>query len=289
MNNNLSTIKKFISSNYQTKKLLLEIGIGYGEFFSWLSQNSEYICFGTDMKKNRVEKSLNKLNHSNITGEIIYSNAKNVLRDIFSYQSLDRIIINFPDPWSDKITDQRRFSDKTNIELIISRLKVNGSILLATDNTNYFNEFSNNIIQFNEMDTVFKQQPMKNLYRGFITRYENTWLHQGRELLYQNFTKIKDSEKKFIWDEVNFPDITINKPIKKTIRELNGIIIKSEPVKENKIRIIIVEKKLQISYTLLLKIEEKGKLVLLNKETFIFSSEIKKILEIFFENSGNNK
>ena len=115
-----------------------------------------------------------------------------VLLSHLSKQILDEIFILYPDPWPKARHEKRRILNKENLNLFLSKLKINGKVFIATDVKNYFDSitklFQSNvkvkIINFNN----FYLRPKKII----ITRYEKKALSKKIRPLYLEVKKILD-------------------------------------------------------------------------------------------------
>ena len=109
-----------------------------------------------------------------------------------SKQIFDEIFILYPDPWPKARHEKRRILNEENLNLFLSKLKINGRIFIATDVKNYFDSiyklFESNvnvkIINFNN----FYLRPKKII----ITRYEKKALSKKIKPLYLEVKKILD-------------------------------------------------------------------------------------------------
>ena len=115
-----------------------------------------------------------------------------VLLSHLSKQIFDEIFILYPDPWPKARHEKRRILNKENLNLFLSKLKINGKVFIATDVENYFDSihklFESNatvkIINFNN----FYLRPKKII----ITRYEKKALIKKIKPLYLEVKKILD-------------------------------------------------------------------------------------------------
>ena len=143
----------------------------------YLSGLASFIC-------NLEEKNYNKINlYKNDVRELLFS---------FSKKIFDEIFILFPDPWPKARHEKRRIINSKNTNLLLSRLKINGKIFLATDVKNYFESIKK---LFESLDNIkiintnsFGVRP-KNI---ISTRYEKKALNNGRYPFYLEIKKILD-------------------------------------------------------------------------------------------------
>ena len=109
-----------------------------------------------------------------------------------SKQIFDEIFILYPDPWPKARHNKRRILNEKNLNLFLSKLKINGRIFIATDVKNYFDSiyklFDKNvtvkIINFNN----FYLRPKKII----STRYEIKALSKKIKPQYLEVKKILD-------------------------------------------------------------------------------------------------
>ena len=120
---------------------------------------------------------------------------KSDIRELISQlskQIFDEIFILYPDPWPKARHEKRRILNEKNLNLFLSKLKINGRIFIATDVKNYFDSiyklFESNvnvkIINFNN----FYLRPKKII----STRYEIKALSKKIKPQYLEVKKILD-------------------------------------------------------------------------------------------------
>jgi len=120
---------------------------------------------------------------------------KSDVRELLSYlskQIFDEIFILYPDPWPKARHEKRRILNKENLNLFLSKLKINGKIFIATDVKKYFdsiyklleNNVNVKIVNFNN----FYLRPKKII----STRYERKALSNKIDPLYLEVKKILD-------------------------------------------------------------------------------------------------
>ncbi len=129
-------LKDFI--NHQP--LYLEIGTGKGDFILNMAKNNPNTHFIG------IEKSITCL--AITAKKIVNEDIKNVLliaddvSKVFAYLpqgSIDKLFLNFSDPWPKKRHEKRRLTYKTFLDEYKKILKINGEIIMKTDNIDLFN------------------------------------------------------------------------------------------------------------------------------------------------------
>ena len=120
---------------------------------------------------------------------------KSDARELLSYlskQILDEIFILYPDPWPKARHQKRRILNKENLNLLLSKLKINGKVFIATDVKNYFE----NVYKLFESNVNVKITNFNNFYlrpkKIIITRYEKKAIRKKITPLYLEVKKILD-------------------------------------------------------------------------------------------------
>lgn len=118
---------------------VLEIGFGMGQSLVMMAQQAPHKNFlGIEVHRPGVGKLFHSMEENGIDNIRAYCHdAVEVLRDCIEPQSLDTIQIFFPDPWHKKRHHKRRLIQPAFVDLLTSRLRVNGTLHLATDWENY--------------------------------------------------------------------------------------------------------------------------------------------------------
>jgi len=126
------------------KKIHLELGMGKGQFITTLANdNPEVFYVGLEIKEEvllrGVEKAIDK-ELDNI--HFLWKNAEH-LDQFFDDDEVERLYLNFSDPWPKNRTAKRRLTHQRFLEKYQEVLKEHGEIHLKTDNEKLF-EFSLN-------------------------------------------------------------------------------------------------------------------------------------------------
>ena len=119
------------------------------------------------------------------------SDARELLSHL-SIQIFDEIFILYPDPWPKARHEKRRILNKDNLNLLLSKLKINGKVFIATDVKNYFET----TIKLFESNVNVKITNFNNFYsrpkKIIITRYEKKAISKKITPLYLEVKKILD-------------------------------------------------------------------------------------------------
>lgn len=195
--NALSAQKTLLSEPLDFKKLfqreastILEVGFGTGD--SLLQQAAQYTdtnYLGIEVYRPGIAKLLTQIEKLQLRNiKVIYADANEILVQNIPNHSLDLIQIFFPDPWPKTRHHKRRLIQPSFINLLHSKLKLNGKLHLVTDWQNYAHhmltvmESSNNWINLAGKNQ-FTPRPLTRPYTKFEKRGQQLG-HTTWDLIY---------------------------------------------------------------------------------------------------------
>jgi len=164
--------------------LEVELGTGKGDFIVALAEKFPDKNFiGLEMEKEVVLKAARKVHEKNLFNVRLAVFDINNITEIFSDAEVDKLYINFCDPWPKNRHEKRRLTYKKFLEMYRKILKPGGEIHFKTDNKNLF-DFS--LEQFAEVgfevrDVTFDlhaNEPADNIR----TEYENKFSALGSKI-----------------------------------------------------------------------------------------------------------
>lgn len=127
------------------KKVFLEIGMGKGDFITKIaSLDPDNIYIGIELSRQVLSLAIKKLKRYEEENNVKLSNiyfmsfdaAK--LQEYFNENSIEKIYLNFSDPWQKKRHTKRRLTYKTFLEVYKKVLKKDGLVEFKTDNRQLF-------------------------------------------------------------------------------------------------------------------------------------------------------
>ena len=172
--------------------LNLEIGFGVGNFIIEMGirePNENFI--GIDFYHKGIRKVITRIAKYEIyNARIVYGDAKEKLPLLFAPEELNRIYINFPDPWPKKRHHKRRLIKPDFIKVLAEKLRCDGEIHIATDHEAYAME----ILGFFKKDQLLKN---KNGLGTFLfqkegvpkSKYEKKFINAGERIFYLEYKK----------------------------------------------------------------------------------------------------
>lgn len=161
----------------------MEVGMGKGKFISTMArQYPEMNFIGVEVIEEVLLDAVKRMNRAegippNL--RLVWSNAA-LLDELFAPGEIDRIYLNFSDPWPKTRHAKRRLTHKGFLDQYAAILKEDGQVHFKTDNQGLF-EFSLN--EFSACDWKL-QNIQLDLYRklpadNVATEYETKFYKQG--------------------------------------------------------------------------------------------------------------
>lgn len=182
VNNNYSKkIKEFFSKD---QPLHIEVGTGMGTFITTLAENNPDINYvGIEIDKNvmiRVTEKVVDLGLENVRLVLLDANK---LMDYFNENEVDKVYLNFSDPWPKNRHAKRRLTHSNFLSSYKQLLKENSIVEFKTDNRGLF-EFS--LISMNTYGMKFENlnldvhddEPETNIR----TEYEEKFSLRGHKI-----------------------------------------------------------------------------------------------------------
>ena len=172
----------------------MEIGFGSGEnllnLINMSENNRSFI--GCEPYLNGLASFISDLEKEKYEKVKLYKYDVRKLLTKLSKKIFDEIFILYPDPWPKTRHKKRRLINYDNLNLFLSKLKINGRIYVATDVKDYFDSI-NNLFEANSNLKIinsnsFHTRPKKIL----CTRYEKKAIRNKIKPLYLEVKKILD-------------------------------------------------------------------------------------------------
>lgn len=164
-----------------TKPIHLEIGCGKGQFIANIAKTYPEINFlGIELYTSVIVSALQKVKELEQTNvALLNKNARDLLL-FFAPGELERIYLNFSDPWPKKRHAKRRLTHVNFLEIYKEILKPQGEIHFKTDNQKFF-EFSLNSFAdagFRLRNITFDLH-QSDVTDNIMTEYEEKFAQQG--------------------------------------------------------------------------------------------------------------
>lgn len=164
----------------------VEIGMGKGKFVYSLAKEFPNINFlGIERFDSVIVRALEKVIDNPLKNLMLLRTEAIDLSVIFLKKSIDRIYLNFSDPWPKNRHEKRRLTCHKFLKMYHSLMKENREIHFKTDNLDLF-DFSVEEITEYPMDIIYLTRDLHNSdYKGNImTEFEAKFSKQGK-LIYK--------------------------------------------------------------------------------------------------------
>ena len=170
---------------------ILEIGFGNGLSLAEMAEkHPEQNYFGIEVHRPGVGSLLVQVKKRELKNvRVSYDDAVDVLEQQVANNSLDRIQIFFPDPWHKKRHHKRRLIQTDFLSVLVSKLKPNGVIHIATDWQNYAEHILETLSACSELKNTVAEYAPKPDYRP-NTKYEERGLKLGHGVWDILFAKV---------------------------------------------------------------------------------------------------
>ncbi len=176
--------------------IFLELGMGKGQFIIELAkQNPNINYIGVELQASAQVMAGKKLEKEKLENVLLYNqDVANLLEHDFWIGSIDRIYLNFSDPWPKKRHAKRRLTSDRFIPIYDKLLSSNGSIHQKTDSKTLFESSIMSLTQ-NGYQIVDIELDMHNSDRNnIITEYEQKFSQKGFTIKFLEAKKVNEEK-----------------------------------------------------------------------------------------------
>ncbi|MGG6433562.1 tRNA (guanosine(46)-N7)-methyltransferase TrmB [Anoxybacillus sp. D401a] len=162
----------------------IEIGTGKGRFITEMAKMHPHVNYiGIELYESVIVSALDKLIENDLPNlRLLNVNAKDLI-NIFTKGEVERIYLNFSDPWPKKRHEKRRLTYRSFLELYENILVDEGEIHFKTDNRGLF-EYS--LVSFSQYGLVLQYVSLDLHRSGFegnvMTEYEQKFSEKGNPI-----------------------------------------------------------------------------------------------------------
>ena len=169
--------------------IYIEIGMGKGDFIIGNALNNPNINYiGIEKYDSVMARAIEKIKDDIPNLRLVRMDAKDI-ENVF-YKEVDRVYLNFSDPWPKKRHAERRLTSNTFLKKYDSIFRNNMEIQMKTDNISLF-EFS--LVSLSNYGYVLKEVSLDlhSLQKedNVMTEYERKFLSMGVRINYLAATK----------------------------------------------------------------------------------------------------
>lgn len=162
----------------------IEVGTGKGRFVSEMAKAHPGINYiGVELQTSVIVMALDKVKEVNVPNLCLLNQDANHIAEFFASEELERVYINFSDPWPKTRHEKRRLSHHSFLEKYHQLMGDQGEIHLKTDNEALFeyslNSFSNYGCQLRGITFNLHES---NFQGNIMTEYEEKFSNQGMKI-----------------------------------------------------------------------------------------------------------
>lgn len=162
----------------------MEIGMGKGKFIMQMAQNNPNINYiGCELSESIIYKAAKQMEGIDNLLLINYDASK--LAEVFEKTEIQKIYLNFSDPWPKSRHEKRRLTSSTFLKVYESILPENAEIEFKTDNRGLFEysliSFNNAHYEFEEVSLDLHNSEKENI---ITTEYEDKFSSKGNVIYY---------------------------------------------------------------------------------------------------------
>jgi tRNA (guanine-N7-)-methyltransferase len=251
--------------------LAVEIGCGNGEFLvEWAKSKPVWNFVGIELSLASGERLLSRIFQDSLQNvRLIRDDARFILRELFARDSVNHVMLNFPDPWPKVKHKNRRLIDRNFVRTLGAILEIHGIFDLFTDQKWYAEEA---VIVLRESKAFNISDIKENPERSTSTKYERKWKELFRQIFHVRAEKFKKLDSKPIMENLDMPHYLGEGNVpSKQIHSLSGLkrfvenrVFKVKEIFEKPdhqvflIRLVTVDEDYRQTFFLLVAPHEKG-------------------------------
>lgn len=172
--------------------LMLEVGFGNGDFLiAQAARHPEVNYLGVEVSLGAMTRAFRKARRQALTNVRFWKGpAQVIVRNVIPPHGLQRVYVNFPDPWPRERHRKHRLLQADFFRLLSTRLAEGGDLQLTTDHHDYF-VFAQEQAAASELFSSETAPPPPDT---LLTKYAEKWQDQGRPIYHIRFTKTGEAD-----------------------------------------------------------------------------------------------
>lgn len=162
----------------------VEVGTGKGRFVTRLGErHPEWNVIGMEKYDKVIVTAVERLIENPLPNVRLIKDDVANITDFFAKGEVDRIYINFTDPWPKKRHEKRRLTHKGFLQKYVEILKEGGEIHLKTDNQGLFEYSIESMSQFGfKLKNVSLNLHESSFAENIMTEYEEKYVKMGKPI-----------------------------------------------------------------------------------------------------------
>lgn len=168
----------------KNQPLHIEIGTGKGRFITGMAKaNPEINYIGIELADSVIVTALDRIIEEELPNVKLLNVNANDLQEHFDKGEVDRVYLNFSDPWPKKRHAKRRLTYRSFLEIYENILVDKGEIHFKTDNQGLFESSLMSFSEYGMLLTYVSLDLHNSDYEGNImTEYEEKFSSKGNRI-----------------------------------------------------------------------------------------------------------
>lgn len=173
------------------KPVWLEIGFGGGEHMVHMAQTYPQVgIIGCEPYINGVAMLLGKIRRAGVENVAVHPGDARDLFDVLPKASLQKVFLNYPDPWPKARHHRRRFVTDEHLEPLFEAMAPGAEFRVATDIPDYVRQTMEEVPKAGFQWTAETANDWRDPWDDWLsTRYEQKAIREGRRAHYMTFIK----------------------------------------------------------------------------------------------------
>lgn len=170
----------------------LEIGSGNGQFLIEVAKaNPDKLVVGCEIDWIRIKKTVKRCEDRGLKNVRLHYGKAELFLEWFQPESMDKVYLNFPDPWPKKRHHKHRFLfDPKTLDKVHEKLKTQGRFYFVSDHQEYFFFGLEERLKVHKgLTCPFEKGYVPELEGYFSTLYEEKFKSEGKPIYYTYFVK----------------------------------------------------------------------------------------------------
>lgn len=168
----------------------IEIGMGKGDFIIELAKRNPQINYlGIEKYESVLIQAVDKAKNLGLNNLYLLCFDASSLTDIFDENEIDKIYLNFSDPWPKDRHAKRRLTSSIFLARYDNIFKGHKKIIMKTDNNNLFDFSLNSLLEYGyniDYSTTDLHRDKENI---ITTEYEDKFTSNGIKINYLEASK----------------------------------------------------------------------------------------------------
>jgi len=180
-----------VAALFDGKPLWLEIGFGGGEHLVHMAARYPNVgIIGCEPYINGVAMLLGKIRKADVSNLRVHPGDARDLFDVLPDRSVEKVFLNYPDPWPKKRHHRRRFVTPEHLDPLHGVMANRAELRVATDIKDYVRQTMEEVPKAGFEWLAEGPADWRDPWNDWIsTRYEQKALREGRTPHYMTFRK----------------------------------------------------------------------------------------------------